>query len=166
MADQKITELDADATPTTDDLIVTVDSPGGSPASKKATLGNALKLAPHLVDRAGNLGAYDYTQAGLTTDGNFYDLDLSAIVPAGATWVYLRVSISDDAAGSSIQFRKNGSSGGYDNPIVGTQVAAVSNHASFFVPCDSGRVIEYKGSNLAFTSIGIAVLGWIIDTVN
>lgn len=40
MADLKITELDADATPSTDDLVVTVDAPGGSAVNKKVTIAN------------------------------------------------------------------------------------------------------------------------------
>jgi hypothetical protein len=37
-ADQKITELTADTSPTEDDLIVTVDDPAGTPANKKVTV--------------------------------------------------------------------------------------------------------------------------------
>jgi hypothetical protein len=40
MADQKISELTADTSPTADDLIVTVNDPGGTPTNKKVTLGN------------------------------------------------------------------------------------------------------------------------------
>jgi hypothetical protein len=40
MADTKITALTEDTTPSTDDLIVTVNDPGGSPANRKVTLGN------------------------------------------------------------------------------------------------------------------------------
>lgn len=42
MADQKITQLTPDTAPTTDDVIVTVNDPGGTPANKKVTLGNLL----------------------------------------------------------------------------------------------------------------------------
>ncbi len=45
MADEKITDLTADTSPTTDDLVVIVNDPAGTPANKKATLGNVLKLA-------------------------------------------------------------------------------------------------------------------------
>jgi hypothetical protein len=38
MANIKITELTADTTPTSDDLIVTVNDPGGTPANRKVTL--------------------------------------------------------------------------------------------------------------------------------
>lgn len=44
MADSKISDLTADATPTSDDLIVTVNDPGGSPANRKVTIANLLKV--------------------------------------------------------------------------------------------------------------------------
>lgn len=40
MADTKISALTADTSPTTDDLIVTVNDPGGTPANRKVTLAN------------------------------------------------------------------------------------------------------------------------------
>lgn len=44
MADQKITDLGLDTSPTIDDLLVTVDSPGGSPVDKKITVGSLIGL--------------------------------------------------------------------------------------------------------------------------
>lgn len=40
MADSKITDLTADTAPTSDDLVVTVNDPGGTPANRKVTLAN------------------------------------------------------------------------------------------------------------------------------
>lgn len=45
MADQKITALTADTSPTSDDLTVTVNDPGGTPANKKVTLGDFITKA-------------------------------------------------------------------------------------------------------------------------
>ncbi len=42
-ADTKITGLDADTAPTNDDLVITVDAPGGTPANKKVTIANLSK---------------------------------------------------------------------------------------------------------------------------
>jgi len=41
----KVSALTADATPTTDDLLYTVEDPGGTPLSRKATIENVLKAA-------------------------------------------------------------------------------------------------------------------------
>lgn len=40
MADQKISQLDPDTTPTSDDLVVVVNDPAGTPGTKKVTLAN------------------------------------------------------------------------------------------------------------------------------
>jgi len=48
MADQKLTELIEDTTPTSDDLVYTVTDPAGTPASRKVTLRNA-QLAGEVV---------------------------------------------------------------------------------------------------------------------
>lgn len=54
MADTKVSALTADASPTTDDLIYVVNDPGGTPASRKVTLGNtkALFLTTGSTDNA------------------------------------------------------------------------------------------------------------------
>lgn len=43
MANQPITGLTADTSPTSDDLIVTVTDPSGTPANRKVTLANVVK---------------------------------------------------------------------------------------------------------------------------
>src|SRR3990167_8585232 len=50
-ADTKITAFTADTSPTTDDLVVTVNDPGGTPANRKVTLGN-LKVGALLANGA------------------------------------------------------------------------------------------------------------------
>jgi hypothetical protein len=45
MANTKITELSADAAPTSDDLVVTVNDPAGTPVNKKVTAGNLVQKA-------------------------------------------------------------------------------------------------------------------------
>lgn len=49
MADAKITALSADTSPTTDDLLITVNDPGGTPANKKVTIANLLTLVPSVL---------------------------------------------------------------------------------------------------------------------
>lgn len=43
MANKKITDFTADTAPTSDDLIPTVNDPGGTPTNKKSTLGNVFQ---------------------------------------------------------------------------------------------------------------------------
>lgn len=44
MADAKITDLTADTSPTTDDLLVSVNDPSGTPANRKVTIANLIAL--------------------------------------------------------------------------------------------------------------------------
>lgn len=108
----------------------------------------------------GDPSSWDFTEADLTTDATWRDLDLSSIVPAGTTQVRMTVMMTDDAAGNILQFRKNGNSNEIAKQILRTQVANIPTGDDIEVACDSNRVIEYYASNTTFTSIYIAVTGW------
>jgi hypothetical protein len=112
----------------------------------------------------GDATDYDYNETGsktvLNTDGTWRDLDLSTVVPNGAREVLLSVSLIDDVYGSILRFRKNGDSNTYNVSDIATQVANVQICADLIVYCDTNRVIEYYGSNVAFTSIRITIKGW------
>ncbi len=129
-------------------------APSGTYANVVTRLANMPK------DRGDAMGD-DFTLSDFITDNTWRNLDLSAIVPAGARWVILYIRISDDAIGSAMVFRKDGNSNAYTVSAVRTQAANVEIEATLFVPCSTARVIEYKGSNLTFSAIIIAVLGWI-----
>lgn len=45
MADSKITDLSADTAPSTDDLVTTVNDPGGTPGNRKVTVANFMTAA-------------------------------------------------------------------------------------------------------------------------
>lgn len=55
MADQKLTELAALASPTTDDLLYVVDDPAGTPASRQATIAAVLAIAVPTGGTAGQV---------------------------------------------------------------------------------------------------------------
>jgi hypothetical protein len=165
MADEKITELDADASPTIDDLLISVNAPGGTPANKKITIQNLLKLAPHWVG-VGDPSAYHFTVGDFTTDGSWYDLDLSSIIPVGTQLIRLKAYVLGGAAGQHVQFRCNGYSNYVNTLIATTQVSGVPTHVHGIIPVDANRVIEYTGAAVAYTALSVAVLGWYIDTIN
>lgn len=56
MANLKISQLTADTAPTADDLVVTVNDPGGTPATRKATITNFTKAIPAVVGDSGSGG--------------------------------------------------------------------------------------------------------------
>ena len=115
------------------------------------------------VDR-GEPAAADYSETGskavLNTDGNWHDLDLSAIVPAGAVAIHIRFTINDNAANSQFRVRKKGNSNIFNLDSALLEVANSYVRGSFIVACDSNRVIEYNGTNVAFASILLTVAGW------
>jgi len=108
----------------------------------------------------GNADSYDFSLADFTTDGEWHDLDLSAILPSGAKCVIFWVQINDDATSSWICFRKKGSLSVYNQGVCRTQVANVWCDAQMTIPCDSNRVIEYSAIDRIFTGIYLIVNGW------
>jgi len=96
------------------------------------------------------------------TDGTWRGLDLSGIVPAGALAINIRVLVVDNVLASRVLFRKPGNT----NPInvLGLDILVVNaNHGLYgHVACGADRTIAYWGSNLTFTTLQLAVIGWFI----
>jgi len=115
--------------------------------------------------RTGTLSGYDFTQADLTQDGNWHDLDLSAIVPAGAIAVKLEIGVlKATLAAETFMVRKNGSLDEYN---VGKVSATVDNRGAFgekTVGVDTNRIIEYKEtkSTGVLDVIQIVIKGWYL----
>lgn len=158
----KINGLDADV-PVDADEFIFYDADGHNNKVTGANLKTYINAASgKFVPRNSDAAAFDYTVGAFTTDGTYRDKDLSAIVPAGAIAVLLRVQIQDDAVASTFGFRRNGNANGYDGAYLYTQVANVLIEREMTVPCDANRVVEYWGSNLAFSSINVLVMGWYL----
>lgn len=113
------------------------------------------------VDR-GDPSAYDLVLASMTTDGTWYDWDVSSVVPAGAKAVMLGISMKDNTVDKYLQFRKNGNVNTYAAVLWRTQAANVTMGFEIIVACDSNRIIEYSASNTTFTFINIVILGWFL----
>lgn len=128
-------------------------------------LNNELRQLNENIDKKikdqGDSTSVDFAVGDLTTDGTWNDLDLSSLIPKDARWVILQVEVKDDAAGSVMQFRKNGNYNAINISQIATQVANVSTYADLMVQVDTKGKIEYKGSNLAFTTINITIKGYM-----
>ncbi|MBA7611619.1 hypothetical protein ES703_18847 [subsurface metagenome] len=116
-------------------------------------------LPPGYVDR-GDPVNYDFTEANLTTDSAWHVLDLSAIIPNGATAVLLSVKIRCGLAGIESSVRKNGNVNVPCRSSMYTQVANLYNLADWVVTLNSNRKIEYFFTNVVWTNIFIIVRGW------
>jgi len=105
---------------------------------------------------------YDWLVGDFTTDGTWRDLDCSSIAPSGASAIYFRMRVLDNAAGSYFYLRKNGNSNARNISGVQTQVSNEAIEGTMFVPCDSNRIVEYLAANTAFTEISVLILGWLV----
>jgi len=119
-----------------------------------------LRAGDVLVDR-GDPADYDFTVGDFTCDSAYHDLDLSSIVPSGATWVKVKVVLADDAVDSYFALRKNGNTNTRVSLSNRIRVVDKTHYITGFVPCDSNRVIEYSATNTTFTTINLVVTGWV-----
>ena len=108
--------------------------------------------------------AEHFVTADFTDDINYNDLDLSSIIPVGATSVLLKMYAVDNAAGSSIYFRRNGQTSTFQVSRLRTQVANIARTPNLIVGVDSDRKCEISinPSRSNWTSISICVLGYWI----
>ena len=120
-----------------------------------------LAVSGTYVDR-GDPSSDDFAVGDFTTDFTWRDLDLSSIVPAGAASVYLHLTLQDGAAGSLMQFRKNGQTNSFNLVTALTQVVDLFIASTAVIKLDAGRIIEYRASNTTFDIINVVVLGWWI----
>lgn len=118
-----------------------------------------------LVDR-GDPSAVDFDLTYLqtsprATDGNWYDLDLSSIVPAGANFVFVRTALVDnDASRGTLMLRKNGNSNTINSFRAATQDQGDSFQGFGMVACDANRVIEFNATNITWSTLNIIIIGW------
>jgi hypothetical protein len=113
------------------------------------------------VDR-GDPSSSDFEIGDLTADGSEHDMDLSSIVPVGATAVSLTVKVEDNATGSYVRFRSNGNSNTLAAFLTSTQVSGIPIYSNAIVALDADRIIEYKLLARTYTTCRITVVGWWI----
>jgi hypothetical protein len=104
---------------------------------------------------------YDATQATLTLDAAWHDLDLSSIIPKNAKLVHFRLRVANAATGKHVKLRANGETLEYaivDGSII---VVNLAHELTAILECN-GQAIEYKADAVAWASIGFVVLGWFL----
>jgi hypothetical protein len=123
------------------------------------TTASTTYLTTSYVDR-GDVANADYTEATLTTNGAWHDLNLGTICPVGTKAILIELTIKDDAIGSYLQLRPNGYVNASNTSIIRVQVANLFDDKDAIISCDSNRVIEYWASNTTFTNIYVTVKGY------
>lgn len=118
-------------------------------------------ISASYVDR-GDPAAYDFTQATLTQDNAWHDLDLSAIVPAGTRAVNLNLRGRHSSTGKELLFRANGNVNYHNASGLRTVVGSLYLYNEITIALDSNRIIEYKAMSPNWTNISISVKGWYL----
>jgi len=105
--------------------------------------------------------AYDFDEGDLTTDGAWHadGLDLSAILPASAIAADLEIKIEDDAT-SYLHIRRDATNT-LNRILMTIPVANIAMYQVARIAVNSDRLLDYLASNVTFTSIGIAVVGYV-----
>lgn len=116
-------------------------------------------LTTSYVDR-GDPAAEDYTAATLTKDGAWHELDLSAIVPAGAKAITFGLVVLTSTIDSAARFKRFGNLN--DKAITGinTQVSNIAFVGDLTVAVNAARKISYFFSNVVWIITNITVKGW------
>jgi len=112
-----------------------------------------------LIDR-GDPAVYDFTVGNFIKDGDWHELDLSAIVPAAAIGVLLKLSLEADTAGSGVSFRKHGNVNNKNMGILRQPVADSYHEGHIFTFCDAQGKVDYMVHLAVWTTLSIAVRGW------
>lgn len=119
----------------------------------------AIGIPPTYVHR-GDPADWDFILGDLTTDDAWHELDLSAIVPEGASAVHLHVVVNNANVAAVIQFRDTSQSDVYNVAFCKQFVAAVSNHYDIVQKIDSNRKIDYNAVTVGWAGLYISVRGW------
>ena len=109
-----------------------------------------------------DVATYDFDTTSLTEDGAWHTLDLSAIVPAGAKAVVLRLGASRSLAGQYFRVAPLGYTQPCNQANVATQVANVINEQTTIMPMNAARTLSYWATSGTWTAIRVCVLGWWI----
>lgn len=108
----------------------------------------------------GNPDNWDFETSDFVTDGAWHNLDLSSIVPVGASAVLISGSVLDFTAGLVFLLREPGLADSAGAGRIVTQVSNIDNWFSFVVPLDTNRFISYYATNTTWTRIRMSVAGW------
>lgn len=105
--------------------------------------------------------AVDYTEADLTQDDSWHDLDISTKISAGAKAVLIQVVLLTINDNSTISFRKNGTSETSSAACLSEAGYDVPENSQLWIVPDANGVIEYMCAGWSYSSIDITIIGCI-----
>jgi len=140
--------------------IVEVGTVDGVDISAHAADANAHHTPPAVFTDSGDKTAWDFTVGNFTRDGNWHELSLSSLVPAGTKAVLLRLDMAASSPAKVVSFRKHGNSNAYNTSAVQTQVTNVHVQADIVVQVDANRSIDYNVHDTTVDVLNLLVKGY------
>lgn len=119
----------------------------------------AIGIPPVYIDR-GDPNGHDYDENSLAVRNVWTELDLSAIVPAGAQAVNVDMSVNATSVNRKFRLRRHGNIFGTASRRIRTQAAGVAFDGGGAVAIDNDRKIDYNIDLIGITVIRMTVLGW------
>lgn len=110
----------------------------------------------------GDPSSVDFSKTDFTADENWHVLDLSSIVPEGASLIHLSISALTEKKdkNSTIVFCKKGISNKLNVAKIGFHHGDKEYFEDKFVVCDTERKIEYLISNVNWIILNVSIRGW------
>lgn len=111
------------------------------------------------VDR-GDPPIEDFVLVDFIRDSTWREFDLSAIVPAGASAVAMRVLFFNTIVGIHASFQTHGNVNNTNNSLINNLVANVVIVQDIVVPLDSDRKLDYWVDPGGWILLTVTVKGW------
>jgi len=108
----------------------------------------------------GDIAAFDYTQATITLNGGWYELDLSGIVGSQACLVLLILEINSHAANDYVQFKTFGNSNTKNTSLQRFQVATEYDARDIWIYTNAAGKVEHFGDIEVGANYTLTVRGW------
>lgn len=110
----------------------------------------------------GDLAAADKGTADFIKDAAFHTLDLTAIIPAGATAVFISLSLLTTGTVGEFALRPAGFTGAYGELWTFTVFAGGGLFTPQILELPASRLLEYRAAAITWATIDLIVRGWLI----
>lgn len=117
-----------------------------------------LGIPPVFIDR-GDVAAFDWEWNNHLFFPAIFDLDLSGIVPSGASAVLIGLNYTRAAAGTFLRFRTKGNVNWHNAALGRVVVANIEDNSNIIVALNADRIIEANIGGI-WIVVEIIVRGW------
>lgn len=115
---------------------------------------------PPVYIHRGDPTAWDYLVGAFIRDLQWHPLDLSHIVPTGASAVNLRCFSFTSIVNPIIMFARHTITHGYNLHHHQTPIAQLGSNSTFTIGIDPDRLIQYAIADTGIIALDLIVCGW------